>query len=382
MLKTPSMRRTLPALVLFGTGVALSACGSDHARTSDENPPASGGSAGAHVGSGGVAQSGNEGTAGTEAGGRGGTGGSHASGGGDTSGGAGTPPLAGSGGTTGESGHGGEAASSEGGEANVVDCSGSFGDEHELVAPVMNLVLSSPTVPADELELFFAQRSAIDSVRHVMRATRTTRDADFGDAAVVPELESVCADDEDRALSITADGLRLYVGCSTGTGMVKPGLLHLARRSSRDAAFVIDAETYGTVGPSVDVTADELTAFSTSDTYVQDPPRSYVRAARDQAFGDAQPILGLEATSLGSPSLASDGLTLFGGVSPDLVVTTRSAEGKAFGAPSIVLQGDDLRVYGSPEASADCRSLYFVRVDTMGASGSLLPLYGIRVVER
>jgi hypothetical protein len=242
----------------------------------------------------------------------------------------------------------------------------------------MDLILSSPTVPGDELELFFAQRGATDSVRHVMRATRKTRDADFGEPAVVPELESVCADGEERSLSITADGLRLYVGCSTGFGTVVPGPLHLARRSARDAAFVIDAATYGTVGPSIDVCPDELSVLTTSETSVQNPPRTYARSSREQAFGQGAPIPGLEAVALTAPSCAPDGLTLFGGVNPDLVVAARPADGEPFGAPSTVFQGDNLSVYGSPEVSADCRTLYFIHVDVM----SIMSLYSIRVAKR
>lgn len=283
------------------------------------------------------------------------------------------------GGVAEDGGQAGQHAGAEAGASNGGPCEGEFGAERVLVPAVKSLVWSSPSLPMDELELFFAQRSATDPGRHVMRATRATRDADFGEPAAVSELDGVCSDTEERSVSITADGLRLYLGCYTGVGSVTPGFLHLARRPSRDVPFVVDAETYGTMGPNIDVTADELDAFSTSQENVLSPPREYRRSALDEPFGAGQPVLGLESVSFSGPHLAPDGLTLFGTVHPDLVVSTRTARGEVFGAPSVVLRGEETSVYSSPEVSADCRTLYFVRIDVMGNG---LPMYEIHVATR
>jgi hypothetical protein len=290
---------------------------------------------------------------------------------------AGLSAGAGGGGNGGDN-TGGHAAS--GGTSSSVDCTGTFGDGQVLVAGAKQVILSSPTAPADELELFFVEHDVSKGGSpRIMRMARATSDASFGDAAPVTELDSVCNTSDERGISITPDGLRLYVDCYTGTSSFTPGPVHLAQRTARDASFMIDSATYGTIGPQIDVTADELTAFTSSEMNTTSPPRQYSRSSTSDPFANGQAIPGLESVALGTPFLASDGLTLYGGVDPDLVFVARPAPGQPFGSPSVVFAGQkNMAAYRAPEVSADCRTLYFVRIDT--ASGA--STYSLEVSKR
>jgi hypothetical protein len=235
-----------------------------------------------------------------------------------------------------------------------------------ILAGSADLVISSPTLAGDELELFFVQRQRDLRARHVFRIERSAKDQSFGDPIAVPELDDVCPLDDEWSLSITPDGLRLYIGCYTGNGMGTPGPLSLARRSARDAPFVLDVMTYGTVGHGVIVTADELTALSSAefDSAGRAPPVEYARENLDEAFGASRTIAGLEEVFLTAPSLSPDGYSLFGALRPDLITASRSALDAPFGEPAVLFTGDtSTLLYGSPEISADCRTLYFLRAD-------------------
>jgi hypothetical protein len=260
------------------------------------------------------------------------------------------------------------------------DCTGAFGDGQVLVAGAKQTILSSPTVPADELELFFVEHDLSQGgAPRILRAARATRDASFGDPAPVTELDSVCTSSDERGISVTADGLRLYVDCYTGTSSFTPGPLRLARRASRDMAFTIDSATYGTVGPQIDVTSDELTAFTSSEMNTTSPPREYSRSTPSDPFANGQAVAGLENTAFAMPFLATDGLTLYGGVDPDLVSFRRSTPSGPFSASDVVFAGQKNAVsYKAPEVSADCRTLYFVRID--GAAG--MSSYSLEVAKR
>ncbi|HTQ02378.1 MAG TPA: hypothetical protein VMI54_00925, partial [Polyangiaceae bacterium] len=304
-----------------------------------------------------------------------GTGGAGASGG---TGAAGLGAAAGSGGRLDDNGgRGGTAGASAGGAASTADCSGAFGSPQVLVAGAKQVILSSPTVPDDGLELFFVEHDlAQGGAPRIMRATQG---AMFGDGAPVAELDSVCASTDERGISLTGDGLRLYVDCYMGTSTFTPGLVHVARRASRNASFTIDSATYGTVGPQIDVTPDELTAFTSSEMNTTSPPRQYSRSSASDPFAMGQAVPGLESVALGTPFLAADGLTLYGGVDPDLVFASRPAPGEPFGATSPVFSGTKSTVsYKAPELSADCRTLYFVRIDTSGGAST----YSLEVATR
>jgi hypothetical protein len=163
--------------------------------------------------------------------------------------------------------------------------------------------------------------------------------------------------------------------------MGTPGPLHLARRTDRNAPFELDDTTYGSVGHGVIVTADERTALSSAelDSAGRAPPVEYERSSLDEAFGASRTISGLEEVFITAPHLAPDGTTLFGALRPDLVMMTRSALDAPFGEPIVLFTGDEsTRVYGSPEISADCRTLYFLRADIPGTP----PVVSIRAASR
>lgn len=80
-----------------------------------------------------------------------------------------------------------------------------------------------------------------------------------------------------------------------------------------------------------------------------------------------------EEVSVATPFFGPDGLTLYAGQNPDLVVAT------PFGPPNVVLAGEsNAFAYRAPEVSADCRTLYFWRIDR--SSGSLI--YSLKMTQR
>lgn len=261
-----------------------------------------------------------------------------------------------------------------------VDCTGEFGEEQVILTRDNQVIVSTPTMPEDELELFFVEHALTQGgPPQVMRAERASRDADFGEAAVVTEVQSACQDSEERGISITADGLRLYIDCYTGISSFSPGPLRVAERASRDAAFTVEQTSYGDVGPQINVSPDELWAYSSSEMNTTSPPRQYSRASTQDPFANGEPIPGLEDVAFGTPSITADGLTLYGGIDPDLVVTTRTAPDAPFAAPSVVFSGDSSgAAYRFPEISPDCRTLYFVRIDQSGGGST----FSLRMAKR
>ena len=371
------MERTLGLGALLAVLAVASACGDDH-----DSPPGTGGGTAAG-GTGGAPVAGTGGTrAGASSGGASSAGeaGASAIGGAQATGGGGAGTSSGGAAGRNQAGTSGEAGGSEGG-APQVRCTGTFGDERVLVPAMEDMVLGSPTVSADELDLLFSKGNLYMGGRRIYGAQRATRSAAFGEPTPVAELDSVCAEDEERSLSLSADGLLLYVGCYAGGAAAAPGPLHVARRASRDAPFELDADTYGSVGPNVSVTPDGLTAFSTAedDLTGQSPPVEYARGRVDQPFGTGHGIPGLETASFVSPFLAPDGLALWGASDVNVVAAARPTLDAPFEEPAVVLAGEkNLLLYGSPELSADCRTVYFVRVDVIDG----LPQYRLSAASR
>jgi hypothetical protein len=349
------MMRSLRRGAVMATLGALCACtGSSTGQPAGGNP-----GTGAGQSSGGTGGSSTGGAPGVT-GGAGGTGGQTSGSGGSTGGVAGA-------------GAGGAAGGSQGGAPGTVDCTGAFAPEQVIVASSKSVILSSPTVPQDELELFFVRHdmNSGGGAPTIMRAQRATRDAGFGTPAAVAEVASICSSSQERGISITPDGLRLYVDCYTGTTTYTPGPLKLARRATRDAAFTIDSGTYGTIGPQVDVTGDELTAYTSSEMNNASPPRQYTRSSTTDAFANGQDIPGLQAVNLGTPFLASDGLTIYGALDVNVVSITRPAPGQPFVTPVPVLTGlSNATSFKFPEVSFDCRTIYFVRIDTSSGTST------------
>lgn len=360
------MRSLRFATILAAAGVC--ACGSQKVGGSDKGT-------GGNLATGGS----NPGTGGASTGGLGGTGGTPGTGGAATGGAPSTGGVGAAGEIGGSAGGGGHAAGPggaaggppQGGTSGAVDCTGTFGSEQMIVMATSKVILSSPTAPADELELFFVRHDTSGGgAPTIMRAQRSSRDASFGTPAEVTELASVCSSSQERGISITPDGLRLYVGCYTGTSTYTPGPVKLARRTTRDAAFTIDSMSYGNVGPQIDVTPDELTAYTSSEVDNMSPPRQYTRSSKSEPFANGQAIVGLESAQIGAPFLAADGLSLYAADSTNVDVSTHSSPELPFSTPKEVVSGQPGLSFKFPEVSADCRTIYFVRVDSANGSNS------------
>jgi hypothetical protein len=108
----------------------------------------------------------------------------------------------------------------------------------------------------------------------------------------------------------------------------------------------------------------------------------YVRSATNAPFGSGQPIAGLETLSLLTPEIASDGVTLFGsqsvaGATHGLFSAVRSSPSAAFAPPTVLIPELASQTFGSAAISNDCRSLYYVHIDSTQGS-----LYRVEVVTR
>jgi hypothetical protein len=226
--------------------------------------------------------------------------------------------------------------------------------------------LGSPTVAADQLEMFFEQTDpSAQGAEHFMRATRTAADGDFSNPAIVPELDAACASSDIRSISLSPDALRAYIVCYASQTTNSNGPLQIARRASRTDPFVLDAMTYGTVGASVAPSANELQVVSSSeqDATGTAPPLLYLRSSLNDPFGTGTPIPGFEQIYLVAPELGPDNLTLFGAVSGNIVVASRTNALSTFGAPMTVFASDGTTTFfGAPEVSGDCHYLYYVHV--------------------
>jgi len=127
---------------------------------------------------------------------------------------------------------------------------------------------------------------------------------------------------------------------------------------------VLDAQSYGMVGPSVAIAPDELVLYSSGQigTIDSPPPRRYTRSSTSAPFADPLPVPGLESSGLITPELSPDGLSIFGSANLSLIVAERSRPDGAFAAPTTILPGTpNMLVLGAPDVAQDCRSLYFVQ---------------------
>ncbi|HLV19343.1 MAG TPA: hypothetical protein VKZ49_00620 [Polyangiaceae bacterium] len=310
------------------------ACGDDSA----PDAPGSGGSGATGGGSGGTAAAASGGSGGSGAGSSGGTGGS-------------TPASGGSGASGGSSS----------------GCEGEFGPA-ETILEATGFYIASPSVTGDQLELFYVEE-VIGVRQSTVKVLRRESGAEpFGAAETVQEL-SVCAAYEGQTLDVSGDGLRMYFTCHADELATAP--LRRAVRPDRSSPFVIDPEPLGSVGVSIDLSSDELTALSATDG-AGAAPRMYTRASATEGFGAGQAIPGIDV-GLINPELSGDGLSLLGALPGDdyfyhLAIARRSAITEPFSG----LTGEGLPTppaaisYASPALSTDCRSLYFVRIDASG----------------
>jgi hypothetical protein len=222
--------------------------------------------------------------------------------------------------------------------------------------------VGSPTLTADELELFLVLEDEDDALR-IAVMKRASVSEPFAMPVDVPEL-AACSADAFPSIDVTADGLRMYLDCA---GLESSGQLYRAERPDRDSPFVVDADPIGTVGLSIDVGADELTAYSSPDDS-HDFTQMFTRSSVNEDFSLAARIPGL-AGELSAPELAADGLTMFGHIweegSTRLAAAYRSSTTEPFGPPNTdgLPVRPDGEADGSPVISGDGHGLYFLRSD-------------------
>ena len=330
-------------------------------------------------GSSGASSGGGAGSAGEGAGGES-TGSGAASGRGGSGGG-----RAGSGAVAGRAGSGGASAGSAGsataGAAPSADCSGQFGEPRVVLDSGVEVRVYSPTLSRDELELLYSATDAA-SAKTFRRSTRASKLDAFEPGESLPELDAACAPSEDRTLDLTPDGLRAYIGCYDPTVSFS-GSLRVARRASPDAAFVLDAESYGTVGASPSIAADELTVYTSGFDASQEAGLVYERAAPDAPFADGFEIPGLNGRPAQGPDISVNGLALFFGDDYGVWAATRESPDVPFSTLDPVIEAAaDPRAASwlSPAISDDCRSLYAVRY--VADTGAGEPSWTLEVLER
>lgn len=313
----------------------------------------------------------------------GGSGGSVAGTGGSAAGAGGMPSSQGGAGPGGASNGG--APAGVGGSATTSDCTGTFGTPTLILdGGASGIPAQSLSVTGDDLELFY---EVPGDALGVMVRTRAQRDAPFGEAKeIAPAVFDFCPPEEGPSIDISDDGLRLYMTCvntivANPDDPFEPAPIHVADRTSRSTLdFVRRPQPIGMGGISISVSADELAAFWSDYTDTSNPTvLSGTRSSLSGAFGAGTEPLGLDQAVLRHPELSTDGLHLFGslktGTLTSIVMYTRASLGSAFGNPSSeglpvtpVIPDDpntptvesvsDL----SPTLSADCRSLYFLRL--------------------
>ena len=289
----------------------------------------------------------------------------------------------GTGATAGAPGAGSGGAGGSGGAVSV-DCGGNFGTP-SVVLSVPGVEIGSLAPSSDELELIYsgATQTDVSYTSGFYRSARASKDVPFAPGTPLPELDAACADSTlGRSGDLSADGLRFYFVCYSLEEADPLVALHVARRASPGAAFVVDSTTYGTVRPGPAISADELTLFTSASRAEIVGANSYVRPSASAPFGSATILAGLETVI--TPDLSSDGRFLFGSVTNGdvpsaLVVAERASTNVSFASYTPVLTAPDLRsVLGSPAISQDCRSLYYVLV-----ANDPIPLtYSAMVVKR
>ncbi len=287
----------------------------------------------------------------------------------------------GAGGTASAGRASGGTASGGAAAAAPLDCTGDFGSPTNAIAEVDGIQIASPTLSPDQRELIYTRIDYGTTLWTFVHALRGSSSEAFSPATALPELDAACQTAENRSIDLSSDGLRAYIDCYSET----PGsaTLHVADRASLQASFVVRATSQPIGGSSAAISTDELTLYSNDDTPVGVSPLRYQRATTNDDFGPAQPISELAGVSVFSVDPSPDGLALYAGVTSSLGVVRRSSVTEKYGLPTVLVAQQTVigpprkdYVYGAPELSHDCRSLYFVQQDTASPSlnGSILVL--------
>lgn len=258
------------------------------------------------------------------------------------------------------------AAASQGGEAAPArGCTGDYDPPQLLFDEAPLFYLGSPSVTADELQIFYSQGvTANPGVEQtVVFRTRESQTEPFGPARLLPELAEVCPPSHQyHNPDISEDGLTLYVTCTAVSTSSGPSILRVSRRQAPSGSFVLDPEPLGFVFPAAGLSADELTAYTSSELGAAQP-HLFTRPSKNEPFGPAQPVPGF-TTPLHAPDISADGLTLFGSLRAEgtPVATLRRASRTSitqdFGPPEELNFGMPMLKTGGPNLAPSC-NLYF-----------------------
>lgn len=256
-------------------------------------------------------------------------------------------------------------------------CSGAFGEPVALFGADTTGTPQSFTLTPDELEIYYVL-DAGDGTRIIERRVRTALSVVFGAAEAVPELLDVCptlgAALQVGTVDLSPDGLVAYIACEETVDV--PTTLVAAKRTALGEPFVPDPTVLGTVGASF-ATADGLEGFSNTPTDLGLLDR-HQRSSLTLPFSEAEPT----GISLRSPDPSNDGLWLFGSVpapgstngESHLAAAQRTNVSAPFSEPSV--EGFPVPSAGvsymTPTISADCRSLYFLRLSNNTADRYLM----------
>lgn len=262
-----------------------------------------------------------------------------------------------------------DAARDDGGGGDAgpapLDCTGTFGAPE----PILDDPASSnvPAITGDELELFYVHW---DAPREIVHSTRATRDVVFPAGEVLTDLSAFCPvvdPPEGPWLDVSADGLRLYFTCGTGSPAPR---LFIAERVTRDGPFGVPVEI-GSVWRSISLSPDERTLYGNGQLDMRNAPMQAVRAARSDPFPiEAYAAVPFEMpVALTAPDVSPDGLSIIG-TSAELVAYVRPTVGAPFGSTPTVLPIPGASRPTHAEHAHDCRSLYVARFP--GASGEIV----------
>jgi len=106
---------------------------------------------------------------------------------------------------------GGSGAAASGGASH--DCDAGFGDPMLVLDEPPNQ-LSSVSVTADELEIFYLRLDPNTSTSRLAHSRRTSRDAPFPVGEEIPELNASCPNAPLGFIDVSDDGLRCYFSCN------------------------------------------------------------------------------------------------------------------------------------------------------------------------
>jgi hypothetical protein len=234
--------------------------------------------------------------------------------------------------------------------------------------------LSSPTLSADELEIFYTigMPASPQAAWSIQRSTRAARGDVFSAGAAVPELDAACPGSNRKDIALSSDGLGVYVLCEApDADNLLTGPLRHATRASTGGSWTVDATSYGTVGWSPTLSGDQLTLVTDSTITAPGAPTLFTRTSVSAPFGSGSLLTGLPALS--SLDLAADGSFVFGKQGRMLVLAKRAAASDSFSVVNadLLMQSPLPTALGAPAHSADCSALYYIQVDAAPSGGNV-----------